>query len=114
MPVMIRTIQTAVPSTVLKQEEVREVFATQPELSRLGQRLVATSFNSADIDTRYSCVSEFNTELPEPAKPMFCGGETKTLSLTFSCPANRNCVEIEAGTVISTTVPASISPLALA
>lgn len=93
MPVMIRTIQTAVPSTVLKQEEVREVFATQPELSRLGQRLVATSFNSADIDTRYSCVSEFNTELPEPAEPMFYDRSSGLLRSPSTAERNRVYVE---------------------
>ena len=43
---MLRTIETAVPNTILKQAEVRDVFAVQPGLTRLGQRLIATSSDS--------------------------------------------------------------------
>ncbi|MCW4465495.1 type III polyketide synthase [Glutamicibacter sp. MNS18] len=71
MPVMLRTIQTALPPTVLHQPEVRDVFAAQPGLTRLGQRLIATSFDSADIDTRYTVVDEFNTAAPRPDEPVF-------------------------------------------
>ena len=71
MPVKIRTIQTAVPATQLAQDEIRDVFASQPNLSRLGERLIATSFNSAAISTRYSCVDEFDLTLPQPEQPMF-------------------------------------------
>ncbi|MGV2951005.1 type III polyketide synthase [Glutamicibacter sp. AGC46] len=71
MSVKIRTIQTAVPATTLAQEEIRDVFASQPNLSRLGERLIATSFNSAAINTRYSCVDEFDLSLPEPETPLF-------------------------------------------
>lgn len=71
MPVMLRTIQTALPSTVLHQNEVRDVFAAQPGLTRLGQRLIATSFDSAAIDTRYTVVEEFSTTRPRPDEPVF-------------------------------------------
>lgn len=79
MPVKIRTIQTAVPATQLVQDETRDVFASQPHLSRLGQRLIATSFNSAAISTRYSCVDEFDLSLPQPERPMFYDRTTGTL-----------------------------------
>lgn len=83
MSVKIRTIQTAVPTTVLAQEEIRDVFASQRNLSRLGQRLIATSFNSAAISTRYSCVDEFDLSLPEPQSPLFYDrAEGKLLSPT--------------------------------
>lgn len=62
MPVMMRTIQTAVPPTILYQDKARDVFAAQPGLTRLGQRLIATSFDSAQISTRHTAVSEFTTE----------------------------------------------------
>jgi len=71
MPVMLRTIQTALPSTVLHQNEVRDVFAAQPGLTRLGQRLIATSFDSAAIETRYTVVEEFSTTRPRPDEPVF-------------------------------------------
>ncbi|MGL3806430.1 type III polyketide synthase [Paeniglutamicibacter sp. R2-26] len=62
MSVMMRTIQTAVPSTILYQDKARDVFAAQPGLTRLGQRLIATSFDSAQISTRHTAVNEFTTE----------------------------------------------------
>ena len=62
MSVMMRTIQTAVPPTILYQDKARDVFAAQPGLTRLGQRLIATSFDSAQISTRHTAVNEFTTE----------------------------------------------------
>lgn len=62
MPVMMRTIQTALPPTILYQDKVRDVFSAQPGLTRLGQRLINTSFNSAQISTRHTAVTEFTTE----------------------------------------------------
>jgi predicted naringenin-chalcone synthase len=61
MPVMMRTIQTAVPPTILYQDKTRDVFAAQPNLTRLGQRLISTSFDSAQISTRHTAVTEFTT-----------------------------------------------------
>lgn len=58
MAVSIRTIQTAVPETSLEQSRVRDLFAEQPELTRLGQRLVATSFDSSGISTRHTVLDE--------------------------------------------------------
>ncbi|MGB9036865.1 MAG: type III polyketide synthase [Paeniglutamicibacter sp.] len=62
MPVMLRTIQTAVPPTILYQDKARDVFGAQPGLTRLGQRLISTSFDSAQISTRHTAVTEFTTE----------------------------------------------------
>ena len=62
MPVMMRTIQTALPPTILHQAPARDVFASQPGLTRLGQRLIATSFDSAEISTRRTAVSELTLD----------------------------------------------------
>ena len=70
MPVMLRTIQTAVPPTILHQDQARDVFAAQPGLTRLGQRLVATSFNSAQISTRRTAVTELTVD-NDSAEPVF-------------------------------------------
>lgn len=78
MPVMLRTIQTAVPPTILHQDQVRDVFAAQPGLTRLGQRLVATSFNSAEIRTRRTAVSELTLDNNEE-NPVFFDGKTGVL-----------------------------------
>lgn len=58
MAVTLRAIQTAVPPTVLYQEQVRDVFAAQPGLSRLAQRIVNTSFNVSGIETRHTVIEE--------------------------------------------------------
>jgi alpha-pyrone synthase len=53
MFVTLRALQTVVPPTILVQEQVRDVFAAQPGLSRLGQRLVTASFNLSGIDPQF-------------------------------------------------------------
>ncbi len=58
MPVYVNSLETAVPPTVLVQPQARDVFATQPGLTRLGSRLVRTCFDSAAIDTRHTAVAE--------------------------------------------------------
>jgi predicted naringenin-chalcone synthase len=70
MTVMLRSLETAVPPTVLVQDEVRDIFAAQPELSRLGQRLVRTCFDSSAIDTRYTAIEEL-TLAAQSETPVF-------------------------------------------
>ncbi|CAN7366075.1 type III polyketide synthase [Arthrobacter sp. LjRoot78] len=62
MTVYLRSLETAVPPTVLIQSEARDVFAAQPGLTRLGSRLVNTCFDSAAIDTRHTAVTELTKE----------------------------------------------------
>ncbi|KQO82353.1 naringenin-chalcone synthase [Frigoribacterium sp. Leaf263] len=57
-PVSIRSIGTAVPDTVIGQEHIRDVFRTQPGLSRLATRLVGSVFDAAAIDTRHTVIDE--------------------------------------------------------
>jgi len=49
-----------VPPTVLVQEEVSEVFAAQPGLGRLAQRLVTTSFGAAGVERRHTVLAELS------------------------------------------------------
>jgi predicted naringenin-chalcone synthase len=58
MAVRVRTIQTAVPNTALAQTHARDLFAAQPDLTRLGRRLVTASFDASGIDTRYTVIDE--------------------------------------------------------
>ncbi|MBI9116187.1 type III polyketide synthase [Sanguibacter suaedae] len=58
MPVRVTSIETAVPPTVLRQSELRDVFAAQDGLSRLGQRLVRGAFDASAIDTRHTVLDE--------------------------------------------------------
>lgn len=65
---MLRSLQTIVPDTPLEQEEVRDVFAAQPEIGRLAKRIVAASFNGSGIDTRYTVLKElsFSADVESP------------------------------------------------
>ncbi|MGH3688522.1 MAG: type III polyketide synthase [Microbacterium sp.] len=69
-PPVLRSLQTIVPDTVLVQEQVRDVFAQQPGLGRLAQRIVTTSFNVSGIDTRHTVIDELSLE-SEVADPVF-------------------------------------------
>ncbi|WP_082357733.1 MULTISPECIES: type III polyketide synthase [Arthrobacter] len=62
MTVNLRSLETAVPPTILVQPQARDVFASQPGLTRLGQRLVRTCFDSAAIDTRHTAVAEMSVD----------------------------------------------------
>jgi predicted naringenin-chalcone synthase len=76
--VSLRAVSTAVPPTVLVQEEVRDVFAAQPGLNRLAQRIVATSFNVSGIATRYTVLDELSWE-SHPEEPVFFDIESREL-----------------------------------
>lgn len=67
---VLRSLQTLVPPTLLRQEEVRDVFARQPGLGRLAQRLITASFNASGIETRYTALSEL-TMAESPTTPVF-------------------------------------------
>ena len=62
MTVYVRSLETAVPKTMLIQSEARDVFAAQPGLTRLGSRLVGTCFDAAAIDTRFTAVEEMTND----------------------------------------------------
>lgn len=59
---VLRSLQTIVPDTVLLQEQVRDLFAQQPGLGRLAQRIVTTSFNVSGIDRRHTVIDELSPE----------------------------------------------------
>ncbi|GGI35938.1 naringenin-chalcone synthase [Cnuibacter physcomitrellae] len=66
----IRSIGTAVPPTVIMQPEARDVFAAQPGLGRLGERLVRTSFDQSGIETRHTVLTELDASAEaEPSGP---------------------------------------------
>lgn len=77
-PPVLRSLQTIVPDTVLRQDEVRDVFASQPDLGRLAQRIVATSFNVSGIDTRHTVIEEFSRDA-ETSTPVFYDRDTGML-----------------------------------
>ncbi|MGM7671848.1 type III polyketide synthase [Microbacterium sp. A93] len=67
-PAVLRSLQTIVPDTQLVQEDVRDVFAAQPDIGRLAKRIVSASFNGSGIDTRYTVLEElsFSAETESP------------------------------------------------
>jgi alpha-pyrone synthase len=78
MSVTLRALQTVVPPTVLVQEQVRDVFASQPDLSRLAQRLVTASFNLSGIDRRHTVIDELTLDA-ESSDPQFFDSATQRL-----------------------------------
>ena len=100
MTVYVRSLETAVPPTMLVQTEARDVFATQPGLTRLGSRLVNTCFDSAAIDTRYTAVEEmtrdFRAEDPQffdPATSLLLNPSTKVRNEIFGREATKLFIE---------------------
>ncbi|MDQ0633894.1 putative naringenin-chalcone synthase [Arthrobacter pascens] len=96
MTVYVRSLETAIPPTLLIQTEARDVFAAQPGLTRLGSRLVNTCFDSAAIDTRYTAVEEltmdFRAENPQffdPATGLLLNPSTKVRNDIFGREATK-------------------------
>jgi len=75
---VLRSLQTIVPDTVLVQEQVRDVFAQQPDLGRLAQRIVSTSFNVSGIDTRHTVIDELSLD-SDTTDPVFFDRRTGRL-----------------------------------
>ncbi|XAS69249.1 type III polyketide synthase [Micrococcaceae bacterium Sec5.7] len=110
MTVYLRSLETAVPPTVLVQSEARDVFAAQPGLTRLGTRLVSTCFDSAAIETRYTAVQElsmdFRTDDPQffnPLTGLLLSPSTKVRNDIFGREATK--LFIEAAQAAVTTCP---------
>lgn len=85
---VLRSLQTIVPDTVLVQEEVRDVFAAQPDIGRLAQRIVGASFNGSGIDTRHTVISELSLD-SDTADPVFFERDTRRLLSPGTAVRNR-------------------------
>jgi predicted naringenin-chalcone synthase len=100
MPVYVRSLETAVPPTVLVQPQARDVFASQPGLTRLGSRLVRTCFDSAAIDTRFTAVAELtldnhseNPSFFDPDSGKVLSPSTKVRNEIFAVEATKLFIE---------------------
>jgi len=100
MTVYLRSLETAVPPTVLIQQEARDVFAAQPGLTRLGSRLVNTCFDSAAIETRYTAVEELtkdsgaeNPRFFDPSTGLLLSPSTKVRNDIFATEAAKLFIE---------------------
>ena len=58
MTVCLLSIETAVPDTVIRQEDVSRLFAEQPGMTRLGTRVVRSAFAGAGVSTRHTVLPE--------------------------------------------------------
>lgn len=109
MTVTLRGVSTIVPPTVLVQDQVRDVFAAQPGLNRLGQRIVATSFNVSGIETRYTVLDELSFDA-HPDEPVFFDVEsgellfpgTKVRNEIYAAEATRLYVEAGRAAIAAT------------
>ena len=75
MPTRIRAIETRVPSTVLPQDAVRDIFRSQPDTSRLAQRLIGAAFDASAIETRHTVLTELGGDGSD-GEPVFYSRET--------------------------------------
>ncbi|MCJ1713143.1 type III polyketide synthase [Curtobacterium sp. VKM Ac-2922] len=60
MSATIRAIGTAVPTTTLQQVAVRQLFAAQPGLGRLGRRVVPAAFDASHVEHRHTVLPELD------------------------------------------------------
>ncbi|MCC3291702.1 MULTISPECIES: type III polyketide synthase [unclassified Arthrobacter] len=100
MTVTLRSLETAIPPTVLVQSEVRDTFAAQPGLTRLGERLVRTCFDSAAIDTRRTALAELsltdtseNPKFYDARSGLLLRPSTKTRNDIFAVEATKLFIE---------------------
>jgi predicted naringenin-chalcone synthase len=78
MTVALRSLEVALPGTALAQDDVRDVFAAQPGLGRLGARLVSAAFNASGIERRHTVLEEWGRA--EPADdPVFFDARTQRI-----------------------------------
>ncbi|UNK72091.1 type III polyketide synthase [Microbacterium sp. H1-D42] len=99
-PVQLRSLQTMVPEVPLDQGAVRDVFAAQPEISRLARRLVSASFDGSGIDTRHTVLAELDLGAEAPTQEYYdreSGNllvpSTRTRNETYIREADRLFVE---------------------
>lgn len=100
-PAILRSLQTIVPDTVLAQDAVRDVFARQPGLGRLAQRIVTASFDGSGIDTRHTVIEELSP-FAEVDEPVFYDRESNLLLSPTT--GTRNDVYVREATTLFTAV----------
>ena len=79
------------PATVLAQADVRDLFARQPGVTRLGARMIGSVFDAAAIDTRHTVLAELAGDGAPGAGFLDPAGELRPLST-----GRRNAVYREA------------------
>lgn len=109
----LRSLKTIVPDTELVQDDVRDVFAAQPDLGRLAKRIVSASFNGSGIDTRYTVLGELTHEASDSpdffdsASGLLLSPGTKTRNEVYVREATKLFVEAARRAVDADPGPAS-------
>lgn len=107
--VHLRGLSTVVPPTVLPQPAVRDVFAAQPGLNRLAQRIITTSFDVSGIERRYTVLEEltFDQRGDDPVFFDRTTGDllmpgTKARNDIYAVEATKLCLEAGRAAIAST------------
>lgn len=95
MTVALRSLEVAVPGVALAQDDVRDAFAAQPGLGRLGTRLVSAAFNASGIDRRHTVLGEWGRTGPA-GDPVFL--DARTLRILNPSTGTRNRVYAQEAT----------------
>jgi alkylresorcinol/alkylpyrone synthase len=77
MPVSVRSLETAVPKTIIRQPDVRDLFRAQPGMGRLADRLIGAAFNASAIETRHTVLDELGGQFGD--EDVFVDRETGVL-----------------------------------
>jgi predicted naringenin-chalcone synthase len=86
---VIRSIQTAVPPTVIEQGGFRDVLSAQPGYGRLGRRLVSAAFDASAIGTRHVVIDEFAPGATPGAAPRAAPGAAPEAPVFFDAAEGR-------------------------
>lgn len=78
MAVTLRSLELALPDTVLVQDEARDLYTAQPQLSRRAARLASAAFNGSGIDRRYTALQEMDRSGTVEA-PLFFDSRTQLI-----------------------------------
>jgi len=79
MPVSVRSLETAVPKTIIRQPDVRDLFRAQPGMGRLADRLIGAAFDASAIETRHTVLGELGGEFADETEGVFLDRETGVL-----------------------------------
>ncbi len=85
MAVTLRSLEFAVPDTVLVQDEVRDLYAAQPQLSRLAARVASAAFNGSGIERRYTVLEEMDRS-GTAEDPVFFDASTRRILILPPVP----------------------------
>ena len=110
MTVRLLTIATLLPDTVIAQEDVAELFARQPAMTRLGSRLVRSAFAGSGVATRRTVLPELGAATHPEAR----GGTAPPAQPAPQEQQPKKDVKAEIMSLFSTAAPAQPNPMAYA